>query len=87
MTIIIHHAKPSDSGIYEVRIGSVIARTPMIRVIPKQQQSEVPIQNVREGDTVTLLVEGLQPHVRLHDIQLLKNGRPIMSSQKPKVLY
>ena len=89
LTIIIRNAKPQDSGVYEVRIGSVIARTPIISVIPKQQQqqqhiqSDTPVQNVREGDTVTLSVEGLQTHVQPQDIQLLKNGRPTL---KPKAL-
>jgi hypothetical protein len=87
-TIIIRNAKRSDSGIYEVRIGSIIARAPMIHVIPKQQQQQlipdIPIQNVREGDTVTLSVEGLQTNIKPQDIQLLKNGRPL---QKPKVIY
>ncbi|CAF4753454.1 unnamed protein product, partial [Rotaria sp. Silwood1] len=90
LTIIIRNAKRTDSGVYEVRIGSVIARAPMIHVIPKQQlqqqqqQPDIPVQNVREGDTVTLSVEGLQTNVRPQDIQLLKNGKPIMLSQKPK---
>ncbi|CAF3888048.1 unnamed protein product [Rotaria sp. Silwood2] len=89
LTIIIRNTKRTDSGVYEVRIGSVIARAPMIHVIPKQQlqqqqPSDIPVQNVREGDTVTLSVEGLQTNVRPQDIQLLKNGKPIMFSQKPK---
>jgi hypothetical protein len=88
LTIIISNAKRSDSGVYEVRIGSVIARAPMITVIPKkqQQQPDIPIQNVREGDTVTLSVEGLQTNVRPQDIQLLKNGKPLLPSEKPKVI-
>lgn len=89
LTIVIRNAKCSDSGVYEVRIGSVIARAPMIYVIPKQQpqqQTDIPIQNVREGDTVTLSVEGLQNNIRSQDIQLLKNGQPILMSQKPKVI-
>lgn len=84
-TIIIRNAKQSDSGVYEVRIGSVIARAPMIHVLPKPQQQDIPIQNVREGDTVTLSVEGLQANVKPQDIQLLKDGKPIMVSQRPKV--
>ena len=88
LTIIIKNAKPNDSGIYEVRIGSVIARAPMIYVKPKQplleQQVDIPVQNVREGDTVTLSVEGLQTNIRPQDIQLLKNGKPL---HKPKVIH
>lgn len=91
LTIIIRNAKRTDSGIYEVRIGSVIARAPMIEVVPKPQQStqpsiEIPVQNVREGDTVTLSVEGLQNNVRVQDIQILKDGIPIGSNQKPQVI-
>ncbi|CAF1337506.1 unnamed protein product, partial [Adineta steineri] len=86
LTIIIRNARRTDSGIYEVRIGPVIARAPMIQVLPKQQQPDIPIQNVREGDTVTLSVEGLQPNIRPQDIHLLKNGRKIMPSEKPKIL-
>ncbi|CAF0822074.1 unnamed protein product, partial [Didymodactylos carnosus] len=84
LTIIIRNATKSDSGIYEVRIGSVIARAPMIHVVPKQQQEiqNIPIQVVRENDTVTLSVEGLQVNVRPSDIQVLKNGKPM--NQKPK---
>jgi hypothetical protein len=88
VTIIIHHAKRTDSGVYEVRIGSIIARAPMIHVVPKQQraaQTELPVQCVREGDTVTLSVEGLQTNVRPQDIQLLKNGQPMNLLQTPKV--
>lgn len=85
-TIVIPNAKRSDSGIYEIRVGSVIARAPMIHVIPKQQQPEIPIQSVREGDTVTLSVEGLQPNIRPQNIQLLKNGKPILPTEKPKVI-
>lgn len=88
LTIIIRNAKRADSGVYEVRIGSVIARAPMIHVIPRRQQQplpDVPVQNVREGDTVTLSVEGLQPNIRPQDIQLLKNGAPISPYEKPKV--
>ncbi|CAF3702655.1 unnamed protein product, partial [Rotaria sordida] len=84
LTIVIRNAKRTDSGVYEVRIGPVIARAPMIYVIPKREQPDIPVQNVREGDTVTLSVEGLQTNVRPQDIQLLKNGKPIIPSQKPK---
>ncbi|CAF0816611.1 unnamed protein product, partial [Rotaria sordida] len=84
LTIVIRNAKRTDSGVYEVRIGPVIARAPMIYVIPKREQPDIPVQNVREGDTVTLSVEGLQTNVRPQDIQLLKNGKPIVPSQKPK---
>ena len=90
LTIVIRLAQRADSGVYEVRIGSVIARAPMIYVIPKQQQLQqapvnIPVQNVREGDTVTLSVEGLQTAVRPQDIQLMKNGKVLLNSQKPKV--
>jgi hypothetical protein len=88
LTIIIRNAKRTDSGVYELRIGSVIARAPMIHVIPKQQLQQpvdIPIQNVREGDTVTLSVEGLQGTIKPQDIQLLKNGKIITPTQKPKV--
>lgn len=94
LTIIIRNARRADSGVYEVRIGSIIARAPMIYVVPKQQQPasptrpapvDIPVQNVREGDTVTLSVEGLQNNVRPQDIQLLKNGKPLGPNQKPKV--
>ena len=93
LTIIIRNARRTDSGVYEVRIGLVIARAPMIYVIPKQQPPaspapvEIPVQNVREGDTVTLSVEGLQNNVRPQDIQLLKNGRPLGPNQRPKVTF
>ena len=92
LTIIIRNARRADSGVYEVRIGSIIARAPMIYVVPKQPDSptrpapaDIPVQNVREGDTVTLSVEGLQNNVRPQDIQLLKNGKPLGPNQKPKV--
>ena len=94
LTIIIRNARRADSGVYEVRIGLIIARAPMIYVVPKQQQPDsptrpapvdIPVQNVREGDTVTLSVEGLQNNVRPQDIQLLKNGKPLGPNQKPKV--
>lgn len=89
VTIIISNAKRTDSGVYEVRIGPVIARAPMIQVLPRQQpqqvrpQTEIPVQNVREGDTVTLSVEGLQSNIKPQDIRLLKDGRPL---QRPKVI-
>ena len=90
LTIVIPNARRSDSGVYEVRIGPVIARAPMIQVLPRQQPPlqtkppiDIPVQNVREGDTVTLSVEGLQPNIRPQDIRLLKDGRPL---QKPKVI-
>ena len=90
LTIIISNARRSDSGVYEVRIGPIIARAPPIQVLPRQQQPQqvkpsidIPVQNVREGDTVTLSVEGLQPNIKPQDIRLLKDGRPL---QKPKVI-
>ena len=93
LTIVIRNAKRTDSGVYEVHIGPVIARAPVIQVVPKAQQPlsqvalpfDVPIQNVREGDTVTLSVEGLQNNVRPQDIQLLKDGNPLGIYEKPKV--
>ncbi|CAF0827406.1 unnamed protein product, partial [Didymodactylos carnosus] len=84
LTIIIRNVTKNDSGVYEVRIGSVIARAPMIYVVPKRQREpqNISLQIVRENDTVTLSVEGLQFNLRPNDIQLLKDGEPL--NKKPK---
>ena len=48
-TLIIDHLKPEDTGQYEIRVKGLIVRTPLIRVIPREQESQYAVDQIEDN--------------------------------------
>lgn len=91
-SLIIDHLKPEDTGQYELRVKGLIVRTPLIRVIEREQpvqeitkQETEYTQYVREGDSVKLKVISTLD-VKPNQVRLIHDGAPVDMKKRSSIV-